>query len=80
MIRYIRIGDLATDPGLTSDARIGLVIEALNEYALAAAMTAIHGPERGWKRYREIGGKIYQRSDGQPVIAYEDNSEEPVSA
>jgi hypothetical protein len=64
---YVR-ADSIGKAGLTTGQMLAAVELALTELGIAQALAMVHGPERGYRRYIEMGGSVRFTSYGEPFV------------
>jgi hypothetical protein len=64
---YVR-ADSIGKAGLTVGQMLAAVELMLTELAIAHALVLIHGQERGYRRYVEMGGSVRLTSYGDPFV------------
>jgi hypothetical protein len=64
---YVRVDSIPRH-GLSAEQMIESAVFALQELGIAEALVMVHGPERGLRRYFEVGGRMRFTSWGDPYV------------
>jgi hypothetical protein len=64
---YVRV-DAIGQAGLSAGQALDTMSLALHELGTAQALAMIHGPERGYRRYVELGGCVRFTPWGDPYV------------